>query len=350
MARSLCRIFLAGAIGIVLAVHGALADAQRRVDFVDSWEGGYYTVYAGGDPLSNKETWAAFYAKRAQVSNGPERRLANGVRWRLATDKQTGIAMPRIVWMPDNRHREIANRMLEMVHGGAMLFSKQQQDGFLTYLKVHEDDVPRFSGISEEEYKRHFRNARELMPKRIVTQSDVALTYASTKFISLIDLGYIHRDEGTYLPRIIRSVTLDLGQRQIYTMEACPGDSFTRPGEFSHPLFRFANLLEICDEASLERFAALVEAEADRVREATAGSNAPLIEGCRGASIKSEQEFVTYLAVGGLAVHLTTFWPNAANRSCPLELNARNPLIIPYRALEPLMKPGPLRDEVLKSK
>lgn len=65
---------------------------------------------------------------------------------------------------------------------------------------------------------------------------------------------------------------VDLKLRQIYTMEACPGDSFTRPGYFSHPLFRFANLLEICDEASLERFTALVETEEAGVKEATAGS------------------------------------------------------------------------------
>jgi hypothetical protein len=331
-------------------MRGAPADAQRAVDFVDGWEGGYYAAYAGGDPIARRETWATYYAKRAQITNGPERRLASGVRWRLATDTQTHIAMPRIVWMPDNRNRDTANRMLETVHGGVMLFSNQQQEGFLTYLKVHEEEVPRFSGVSEEDYKRHFRIARELMPKRIVMQTDVALTYASTGFVSLIDLGYVHRDEGNYLPRIIRSVTLDLERRQFYTMEACPKGSFSRPDDLSNPVFRFADLLEICDQVSLERFEALVEAEEDRIRATTVDSKVPLIEGCRGASIKAEQEFVVYLAVGGLAVHLTHFWPNAAGRSCPLELSARNPLIIPYRALEPLMKPGPLREELLKTK
>lgn len=258
--------------------------------------------------------------------------------------------MPRLVWMPDNRNRDVANRMLEMVHGGAMLFSDQQQKGFFAYLKFNEENIPRYPEKWAEDYRRHLRNARELVPKRIVTQSDVALTYASTGFVSLVDLGYIHRDEGTYLPRIIRSVTLDLERRRIFTMEACPNGGFKHPDGLSHPLFRFADLLEICDPETLKRFNVAVEAVEDQVRAATAESKNPLIEGCKGTGIGDGHDVVVYLAVGGLAVHLTQFWPNAAARSCPLELSARNPLIVPYRALEPLMKQGPLREELLKSK
>lgn len=74
----------------------------------------------------------------------------------------------------------------------------------------------------------------------------------------------------------------------------------------------------------------------------------PSFKGCRARSIDDEQEYVVYLTVGGLAVHLTEFWSNAESRSCPLELSSENPLIVPYRKLEPLMKPGPLREELLK--
>lgn len=52
--------------------------------------------------------------------------------------------------------------------------------------------------------------------------------------------------------------------------------------------------------------------------------------------------------VSGLAVHLTQFWSIADTSVCSLTLIARNPLIVPYRALEPLMKPGVLREELLK--
>lgn len=342
-------ILLTAVLSLVAALSGALADARRDVDFVDSWENGYYSRYAGGDSIPGEKTWSAYYRKHAHVSNGPEKRLANGVRWRLATDQRTRIAIPRIVWMPDNKNRDIANRMLESVQGGAILFSEQQQEGFREYLRRYEEEVQQ-SDPSAEMHKRHLQAVLELMPKRVVTQSDVALTYASVGFASLVDLGFIFRDEGTYLPRIIRSVTLDLERRRILTMEACPKGSFKRPDDLSNPLFRFADLLEICDQTSLERFEALVEAEEDRTKAVTAGSKSSLIEGCRGTSIKGEQEFVVYLAVDGLAVHLTHFWPNAAARSCPLTLSTRNPLIVPYRALEPLMKPGPLREELLKSK
>lgn len=350
MSSARLSILLAALGGMLASLSGTPVAAQRDVDFVSGWNGGYYSRYADGDSIAGQETWIAYYVGHAQVRKGPERKLATGVRWRLVTDQRTGIAMPRIVWMSESRMRATADRMLEMVHGAAMLFSRQQQEAFLAYLRDNEENVPRFSGKSEEDHKRHFRNVRELMPKRIVTQTDVALTYASSGFVSLIDLGFIYRDEGTYLPRIIRGVTIDLERRRIFTMEACPEGSLKGSRDQSTALFRFADLLEICDLDSLKRFNAVAEAANDRIRAATADSKDPLIKGCQGTGIGDGHEVVVYLAVGGLAVHLTQFWPDAATRSCPLTLTARNPLIVPYRDLEPLMKPGSLREELLKSK
>jgi hypothetical protein len=133
-------------------------------------------------------------------------------------------------------------------------------------------------------------------------------------------------------------------------MESCAEGGLKSSRDQSTALFRFAELLEICDLDSLKRFNAVVEAADDRIRAATGDSKDPQIKGCQGTGIGDGHEVVVYLAVGGLAVHLTQFWPDAANRSCPLTLTARNPLIVPYRDLEPLMKPGPLREELLKSK
>jgi len=348
MARSRCSILFAVAASTVTALSGAPVEAQRDVGFVDGWKGGHWNNYAGQNQIPEKDTWATYYATHARIRHGPEKKLANGVRWQLATDRRTEIAMPRIVWMPDNRSRNVANQMLAMVHGGAMLFSKQQQEGFRAYLKIYEEKGPEWSGQSKENHAQHLRAVRELMPKRVVTQLDVALTYASTRYASLVDLGFIFRDEGNNLPRIIRGVTLDLERRQILTMEACPEGSFNRPGAIANPVFRFADLLEICDQASLERFEALVQAAEDGTKAALADSKDPLVAGCWQTSIADEQEFVVYLAVGGMAVHLTQFWSNADTKSCPLKLSARNPLIVPYHKLEPLMKPGPLREELLK--
>lgn len=344
---------------ILLAVVASLLSTLPRTltarSVVDGWEVGHWAAYAG--PMPKEETWATYYAKHAQISSSAEKRLANGVRWRLVTDRRTRIAMPRIVGMPDNRSLNVANQMLQMVHGGAMLFSNQQQDGYQEHLRRYEDEGPQRPGQSEKEHKELLQVVRKFTPKRIVTQKEVSLSYASTNFVSLIDLGFIYTYEGTYTPRIIRGLTLDLERRRVFVMQTCPQGSFRRPGAIFNPTFRFAGLLDICDQASLERFEALVQAAEDQMKVATAGSNDPVVERCRGTSIDEDQDFVVYLAVGGLAVHLTQFWikagslwSNANTESCTLKSSIRNPLIVPYRALEPLMKPGPLREELLKSK
>ena len=315
---------------LLVALAGVLATPARTLagrDIVDGWERGYYP---GGVPMPAKESWAAYYLAHAQVDNGPEKRLPSGVRWRLATDRLTGIAMPRIAWMPDNRRLNIANQMLEMAHGGAMLFSNQQEKALREYVR---DDIP-----------------RKPLPKRVIAQSDVALTYASDRFVSLIDLGSIYTYEGTYIPRIIRGITLDLERQQFFTMEACPEGSLERPNAIANPTFRFADLLDICDRASLERFGALVQAADDRAKSSTATSKDPLVQHCRKAPLEYEQEFVVYLAETGLAVHLLYFWVIADIGTCTLTLTARNPVIVPYRELEPLMKPGSLREELLRAK
>lgn len=322
-------------------------------NLVDGWTDGYYDEFIS--PLPGQETWAAYYVAHGKISNGPQKRLVNGVRWQLATDRRTRIAVPRIVRMPDNTNAVVANRMLELVHGGAMLFSERQQKGFHEQLRRHEEDGYRWAGQSEKEHKERFKTVREFTPKRIVTQTDVALTYASSRFVSMVDLGFVYTYEGTYTPRIIRGLTLDLQRRQIFTMEACPQGSFRRRGAIFNPTFRFADLLEICDQASLALFEAAVQAAEDRIKAATAESKDPSVERCRGTSIDEEQRFVVYLADGGLAVHLTQFWirngtlwSDANTPDCTLKLSGRNPLIVPYRDLELLMKPGPLREELLK--
>jgi hypothetical protein len=344
-------ISLATVVSIFATLPGTLA--ARSV--VDGWEFGPWSEYT--DPMPKEETWAGYYTKQAQISSGVEKRLGNGIRWRLATDQRTRTAMPRIVGMPHNRNLNAATQMLQTVHGGAMLFSDRQQAGYREHLRRLEEEGPQRPGQSEKEHKDGLKVVRNFTPKRIVTQTEVALTYASPSFVSLIDLGFIYTYEGTYTPRIIRGLTLDLERRQIFTMQACPEGSFRRPGAIFNPTFRFAGLLDICDQGSLERFETLVQAAEDQIKAATAGTKDPVIERCRGTSIDEDQDFVVYLAVGGLAVHLTQFWTkagtlwsNANTDSCTLKSTIRNPLIIPYRTLEPLMKPGPLREELLKSK
>src|ERR1700737_5013194 len=99
------------AFALVLAVlHGSSSAA-----FIDGWRNGY--------TVPDQATWGAYYRKNARVRLGPEQRLPNGVTWRLHEDIRTKLAMPRVTWMPNTRSMRTANDMLDMVQGGAMLFS-----------------------------------------------------------------------------------------------------------------------------------------------------------------------------------------------------------------------------------
>src|SRR5882757_10729642 len=108
-------------LAAVVSILAALSEAPAAHGFVNGWEGGYWADRAVSDPIPSKDTWCAYYATHEKVRSGPEKQLANGVRWRLATDRKTGIAMPRIISMPDGKNWDIANQLLETVHGGAML-------------------------------------------------------------------------------------------------------------------------------------------------------------------------------------------------------------------------------------
>lgn len=77
---------------------------------------GHATFWDWDVPYHVKEdeaTWAAYYKKNARVELGREQRLPNGVSWRLHLDVGTGLAMPRITWMPDLRRVRTANDILD---------------------------------------------------------------------------------------------------------------------------------------------------------------------------------------------------------------------------------------------
>ena len=324
----------------------ALADARKEVGLIEGWDnrGGTGVSMSAKveDSASRNQDWAAYYDKYAQVRYGPQKKLANGVRWRLAIDQRTEVGIPRIVWMPRNVRRDSANRMLDMVQGAAMLFSDRTQEEFLVRLKrLVEEDPVWLPPEARADYRRGVKDTQKSSPKRIVKQTDVGLTYASSNFVSLIDLGYIYQESGNDWRIITRSVTLDLGQQQIMTMEACP-NSIRNVAGFS-PLFRFADLLEICDQSNLQRFVAMVKAVQEQTTTAATHEVEGMVRDCEDYSIDVDQEFVVSLAVDGLAVFLTGRW-------CPLTLSARNPIVVPYRDLEPLMKAGPMRDELLKAR
>jgi hypothetical protein len=285
------------ALALVLLV---LAAPASHASF-DGWP--YYVKEDQG-------TWAAYYRSHARVRLGPEQRLANGVSWRLHIDVGSRLAMPRITWMPDARRMRTANALFDMAQGGAMLISRaagRELDEEQTRLRL--DGKPIF------QYGKP------------VVQTDVGLTYATPNLVSFVDLGYVVHEEGNATWRIIRGVTFDLAVRRVFGIEACPDSDIPYTG--------------------------LQYAVAKQgVREPI---NYPVIRACSEKPnveqhIDKDQEIVLYLTFKGLAVHNTEYWPNASRSYCTLARSPVNPVILPYRELEPFMVPGPWRDELLKLK
>ncbi len=292
-------------------------------------------------------TWAAYYRSHARVRLGPEQRMPNGVSWRLHIDVGTGLAMPRITWMPDARRTRTANGLLDMAHGGAMLVSRAAGREL--------DEINEWApgaGFPVFHYDKP------------VIQTDVGLTYATPNLVSLVDLGYFdHEGSGTW--RIIRGLTFDLAAGRMFGIDACPDSDIgyadrqytvDKQGlrEPINYLFQFGPL-RVCNGEAYEKFVELLKRRAILVAEQAAGSKDPVVRPCSEKPnveqhIDKDQEIVLYLTFKGLAVHNTEYWPNSSRSTCTLARNPVNPIILPYRELEPFMVPGPWRDELLKLK
>ena len=233
--------------------------------------------------------------------------------------------------MPDAQSMRTANDMLDMVHGGAMLFA----DAMRHWL----DDV---NGST------HHNGQHPLDHDRAVVQTDVGLTYATPTLVSLVDLGFV--PDPRIGRRIIRGLTFDLQTREMFHVEACPGsdDAYGTGDNYS---FQFGKLLRVCDWDTYLKFVRLLKAQAARLAEKTAGSKNSLAAWCSekaGPFIDRYQEIVLYLTFKGLAVHNTDYRPRPRGSDCTLKRSPVNPVILPYRELEPFMIPGAWRDELLK--
>jgi hypothetical protein len=246
--------------------------------------------------------------------------------------------------MPDAQSLRTANGLLDMVHGGAMLFSglMGQDLGRLNEWRRRDNLVPLEYDVP-------------------VVQTDVGLTYATSGLMSLVDLGFVEH-EGSGVPRIIRGLTFDLRTRQMFRIEACPGSDITygsgqytvermpfneRPRNY---LFQFGKLLRVCDRPAYLKFIRLLTRKATLIAERLAKSKDPVVQECSegdGPHIGEDQEIVLYLTFRGLAVHNTEYWPNSSRSYCTLQRSPVNPVILPYRELEPFMIPGAWRDELL---
>lgn len=308
---------------LLVSVAGAVSRATGLSDYL---EGEQTLSIADSRVMADL---AEYYRLHANVRLGPERRLANGVAWRLLNDIRTGVKAPRIAWMPDRESMLKANTLFDVVQGAALAdYDKLDLQWRTAELYNWSADKP----------------PRPIKPPYSIPEK-VAVTYATSKFVSYVEL---HRD----LPTTTTSVevygrVLDLEQGRIREIEGC-----SAPRHTYFKTFRFGELLDVCDDETYDRFIALWAAKV-RVAMAAARAHGDNLSVRCGESMepvdtKEDRRLALYLTPAGLAVFNVYWWrPNSAKFCAFYDNITVNPIIIPYRELEPFMKPGPWRDDVL---
>lgn len=272
------------------------------------------------EDLPDEATWASHFRQAARVEFGKEQSLPNGVSWHLLTDAVTGIAMPRLTWMPDADRMRKANDLLDKVQGAEMLLEEAEWRS-----------IQSANGYRQREGKPPlpFRHA--------LAQIDVRLTYATRQLVSLVEVALV-QSEGAFWPIIMRGLTLDLEREEVVNISSCyrrrPYESFGDSSESA--LFEYGELLNLCSQEYYRKFIALVKARAP--------AGASPVHRCpqdrEHPYIDENERFILYLTFQGLAVQ-------PVSALCPVRGAPPNAVIVPYRDLEPFMPPSRWRDELL---
>jgi hypothetical protein len=229
--------------------------------------------------------------------------------------------------MPDRDRLNRANALLEAIHGELLVGYEQQYiEWRRTMLYNREDGARPFFVIGPP-----FSN-----------QVKVAVTYASSRYVSYVDIGAGHRSVSFDL--MVSGRVLGLEQSRIWRVESCKGrDSGLRFGE----------LLDLCDDESVEQFGAIWTNRVDAAVRKAQDRGDELSNYCAESMRQLNRDRISpswiqlYLTSGGLAVFNRHWSPNSA-KFCAFYDITVNPVVIPYSELKPFMKPGPLRDELLK--
>ena len=322
---SICIRAVACALAVAFA--GFASEAASR----DS--GAYYDWSEQVSELPS--TWGDYFRRNAKVSLGPERRLRNGVAWRLFVDEVTGVPVPRVTWRPNGERLRVANRLLETVHGGEML--------------VVEHERGRLRKFGERRIAEGFR----FFDVPAVTEWDVDLTYVGERLLSMVASAGVWGEGKGSSRALFRGLTFDLRTEKVVHLSECPGMEglYGVAPEVSVPVpaerffFRYGELFHLCNAARYRDFIALVKrVEARSGYDHLSASASDLTRRCielqQNPVFQERQEYVLYLTFTGLAVQ-------ASGHGCPPRRTPDNPVIVPYRELAPFMQPGPWRDELL---
>lgn len=306
--------FCGVALVTLLLVAGAVQAGGLR-DYVRGAE----TLSAADDALLSD--LSGYYRLHANVRLGREQRLGNGTAWRLLIDVRTGAAVPRITWMADRKSLLKANLLLEAIHGAALV----------------DYDVEDLERRRMELYEWYNGRPPDVGKPPYTVPQMVAVTYATSRLISYVE---VTRNRSVNSRSIdVRGLVLDLERGRIEEIEGCRNSADQRD-------FRLGEWLEVCGDAVYESFKALW---VSRIREAVTRARA------RGAALSEEvadvpenlrrfnERIALYLTPTGLAIVDKT-WDGLRTFSGITV----NPVILPYWELEPFLKPGPWRDELLK--
>lgn len=322
--------------GVPAPASGQVASEQVETND-DSWDGILNESSAGFRKRLEH------YRAHVRVRLGPERRLSNGVAWRLFVDAATGLAVPRITWMPDRRAMRTANRIFDGLQGADSI----------VYASLAAEWQERYEEAAREG-KKTGEGVSLLIPRdNFKWQEMVALTYATSRFVSYFAVEEYATDGMSKRP-IPNGWIIDLEQEKaLYKVTCQQEDGPPSLGWLEQGTkFRVEGFLEVCDTESVTAFVALYDKHLELATKSAAFRRDPYAEYCKEelvplALLESAGWYLeVYLTGGGLAVHLSEF-SSHAGRNCLRQASAVIPVIIPYRELEPFMKPGPLRDELL---
>jgi hypothetical protein len=240
--------------------------------------------------------------------------------------------MPRLTWMRDERRLATANRLLEQVQGR----------------EIQAERVGWRDVVESENAFRRGAGVPPLTDRHGLVQSDIDLTYAGFHLMSLRASGQF-ASAGNHPDDLVRGLTFDLDKGAIFQVASCNvaqrygfSDRDYPHGNFA---FRYGDLIDLCDPSRYRDFIALVK-EVDNSRpirhlpSSTSDRAKGCIEDFDEPLVREQQEYALYLTFAGLAVQVT-------GHECPVFRTPDNPIIVPYRRLEPLMQPGPWKDELL---
>lgn len=275
----------------------------------------------GFDDRAPNRKDAAFYRSFAKPVRGQIQQVSEANAWVLETDTRTKIAYPRVVRLARNGSTNEVNTALAAIHGRMIRWALES-----------DQLVARNRGGDVQE------------PGSASMQTAAKVTYFSAKYLSIVELG-VEKTGGIAQMPFARGVMIDIERGNVFSVKACGPDR-------GRPMFVFGNLLAVCTESALAAFLDLWKAHAHTLETEVPSGIVPAgLEVCRLrmlAYIDKPSIFSLYLTNAGLAVHYVWSVSNGENQCVEEEHNPFNPVIIPYRELEPLMRPGSLRDELLK--